>query len=90
MPLPILPVDSARSCSSQAPKSAMPGEAKIVTLSRPWRWQTPMIVPRITPGFSEGGALGAQERTISAVLSKTPWAMPIEVAGTMPKLDSTE
>ena len=34
-PLPSLPVDSARSCSSQAPRSEMPGEVKIVTLSRP-------------------------------------------------------
>jgi len=34
VPLPSLPVDSAISCSAQAPKSATFGEAKIVTLSR--------------------------------------------------------
>ena len=36
-PRPCLPVLSAISCSSQAPRSAIPGEAMIVTLSRPNR-----------------------------------------------------
>ena len=50
-----------------------------------------MIAPRITPGFSDGGELGAQERTISAVVSKNcRGGMPMQVAGTMPKFDSTE
>ena len=47
--------------------------------------------PRITPGFSTGGALGAQERAISAVLSrKARGGMPLTAAGTIPKFDSTE
>ncbi len=63
----------------------------IVALSRPWRWQTPRTAPRITPGFSTGGALGAQERAISAVLSrKARGSTPIAAAGTMPKFDNTE
>ena len=62
-----------------------------MTLSRPARWHTPMIAPRMTPGFSAGGELGAQERTISAVVSRNfRGGMPIAVAGTMPKFDSTE
>ena len=91
MPRPSLPVDSASSCSSQAPSEAIPGEAMTVSLSRPWRAATPRIAPRITPGFSTGGALAAQERTISAARSrKTRVSMPIAAAGTMPKSDSTE
>ncbi len=63
----------------------------IVTLSRPRRWQAPTIAPRITPGFSAGGALAAQERTISAVLSrKARISTPIAAAGAMPKFESTE
>ncbi len=42
----------------------------IVSLSRPWRAATPRIAPRMTPGFSTGGALTAQERTISAARSR--------------------
>src|ERR1700693_385985 len=49
------------------------------------------IAPRMTPGFSEGGELCAQERTISAVVSRNfRGGMPVAVAGTMPKFDSTE
>ena len=45
----------------------------------------------MTPGFSTGGALTAQERTISAARSrKSDVAMPIAAAGTMPKSDNTE
>ena len=63
----------------------------IVTLSRPCFAATPRIAPSITPGFSTGGALAAQERTISAVRSrKVRESMPIAAAGTMPKSDSTE
>ena len=62
-----------------------------VSLSRPWRAATPRIAPRMTPGFSTGGALAAQERTISArPFEKVPMSMPIAAAGTMPKSDSTE
>ena len=39
-----------------------------MTLSRP-RGRPIPIAPRITPGFSIGGALAAQERTISAAFS---------------------
>jgi hypothetical protein len=34
-PFPTLPVDSVSNCSSQAPKSAIPGVVIMVTLSRP-------------------------------------------------------
>ena len=45
----------------------------------------------MTPGFSTGGVLAAQDRTISAVLSrKARGSTPIAAAGTMPKSDSTE
>ena len=70
-PLPCLPVDSASSCSSQAPKSAIAGRgddrhlvaARGAGRRRGWRQGS-------RPGFSAGGALGAQERTISAALSR--------------------
>src|SRR5437868_11715762 len=43
------------------------------------------------PDSQAGGELGAQERTISAVVSRNfRGGMPIAVAGTMPKFDSTE
>src|SRR6516225_3768410 len=80
-PLPSLPVDSAMSCSAQAPKSAIFLEARIVTLSRPSRPARPMARPSCTPGFSRGGTSGPQERTIaSACLMKLPTSMPA-VAG---------
>src|SRR6266851_3537430 len=49
IPLPVFPVDSASNCSSQAPRSKIPGEATIVSLSRPSFAATPRVVPRITP-----------------------------------------
>ncbi len=92
MPLPSLPVEFGEELLEPgAERSAMPGEAMIVTLSRPWRAATPRIAPRTTPGFSTGGALAAQERTISAARSrKSRVSRPIAAAGTMPKSDSTE
>jgi hypothetical protein len=45
----------------------------------------------MTPGFSIGGALAVQERTISAARSrKSPVGTPIAAAGAMPKSDNTE
>ena len=64
-PKPALAGLSARSCSSQAPRSAIPGEAMIVTLSRPKRVAaTPMAMPSCTPGFSAGGTSAPQARRI--------------------------
>ena len=89
--MPCFPVDSASSCSSQAPKSAMPGEATTVTLLRPAFASCAMITPSFTPGFSPGGTLGPQDRTINcADVSKLSMSIPIRAAGTMPKSDRTE
>ncbi len=79
------------SCSAHAPKSAMPGEATIVTLSRPSLARTAMRTPSSTPGLSAGGTLAAQDRTILHVdPRKRCTSMPLAAAGTIPKSDSTE
>ena len=51
MPLPIFPVDSASSCSSHAPRSEMPGEVMIVTLSRPALAAVPRMMPSTRQDF---------------------------------------
>src|SRR2546427_774849 len=61
MPLPCLPVDSASNCSSHAPRSEIPGEVMIVTLSRPFLAAVPKMIPSTTPGFSSTGTHEAQE-----------------------------
>ena len=48
----------------------MPGEATIVTLSRPCVAPTPSTVPSCTPGFCDGGVPAAQARTISAAAAR--------------------
>ncbi len=58
MPLPSLPVDSAISCSSHAPRSEMPGEVMSVILSRPALAAVPRMRPSITPGFCSTGGGG--------------------------------
>src|SRR5882762_9441828 len=63
-PWPPLPVDSARSCSSQAPRPWMPGEATSVALSRPFLASTPMTIPSAAPGFSSTETLAAQARAV--------------------------
>ena len=60
IPLPSLPVDSAMSCSSHAPRSWMPGDAINVSLSIPRFAARPRIVPSTRPGFSSAGTPGAQ------------------------------
>ena len=51
----------------------MPGEAMIVTLSRPKRVAaTPMAMPSCTPGFSAGGTSAPQARTIGCVGLEQP------------------
>ena len=66
-PFPSLPVDSASNCSSHAPRSEMPGEVMMVTLSRPCFCSVPRIVPSTTPGFSSAGYICAARLTISGV-----------------------
>ena len=69
----------------------MPGDAMIVTLSRPCLRRDAEDRAEQHAGVLAGGALAAQERAISAVRSrKALTSMPIAAAGTMPKLDSTE
>lgn len=81
----------ASNCSSQAPKSAMPGEATMVILSRPDLPNTPSTVPRTTPGLSVDGTFAPQERTIICpAVSNRSTSSPIAAAGVMPKSDSTE
>ena len=90
-PLPCLPVDSAISCSSQAPKSAIAGEAMMVTLSRPVRAAACPVRPerdaRIVGRRHVGGA-GAHHQLRGA--QEAPTSRPIAAAGTRPKSDSTE
>ena len=63
----------------------------MVTLSRPLRASVPMMAPSTTPGFSAGGALAQQERTIAVVASRNlGTSRPMAAAGTMPKSESTE
>ena len=59
MPLPCLPVDSASNCSSHAPRSEIPGEAMIVTLSRPLRGRRAQNHASNTPGILFDGNAGA-------------------------------
>ena len=89
--MPTLPVDSAMSCSAQAPKLAMAGEAITVTLSRPFNAAAPMAVPSSTPGFTAGGTAGPQERTMIRARSRPSFtSRPMAAAGTRPKAESTE
>ena len=80
------------SCSAQAPKVSMPGDAMKVTLSRPaWSAAAPMAVPSSTPGFWAGGTAGPQERTMIRAVSRNAFtSMPEAAAGTRPKAESTE
>src|ERR1700682_1131587 len=70
MPFPCLPVDSAKSCSSHAPRSEIPVDVMMVTLSRPLRAAVPRIIPNTAPGFCSTGTFPPQARTISAVRSR--------------------
>ncbi len=79
------------SCSSQAPKSAMPGDATIVSLSRPFFASTPNTVPKITPGLLSAGTQEAQACSISSARSRNfLTSTPITAAGTIPKSESAE
>ena len=69
----------------------MPGEAVMVTLSRPFLARTPKIAPRTTPGLSSAGRHAEQETAISSARSNNLRAStPMMAAGTMPKSDSAE
>src|SRR2546422_5110900 len=50
-PLPSLPVDSARSCSSHSPRVAIFSEMTNVTLSRPRSAKPPRSAPSVSAGF---------------------------------------
>ena len=90
-PFPSLPVDSASSCSSQAPRSETPGDVMRVTLSRPLVASTPRIVPRTTPGFSSIGTHEEQACTISSARSRNfATSTPMMAAGTIPKFERAE
>ena len=52
MPTPCLPVDSAMSCSSQAPRDARSGSMTKVSLSRPARARAAMAAPSTRAGLS--------------------------------------
>ncbi len=56
---PSLPVDSATSCSSQAPSAAISGARMSVSLSLPASAATPSARPRLTPGFFSDLGLAA-------------------------------
>src|SRR5271170_1386048 len=51
-PRPCLPVDSATNCSIHAANAAIEGEARTVSLSRPFRARTPIVRP------SDAGVFG--------------------------------
>ena len=69
----------------------MPGEATIVTLSRPAFAAAPSSTPSCTPGFAEGGVPALHAVTICAAPRRNCLtSSPIAAAGTSPKLDSTE
>src|SRR5271157_3954689 len=88
IPLPIFPVDSASNCSSQAPKSEIPGDVTIVTLSCPAFAAVPRMMPSTAPGFSATATLAPQAFAISAALARNLFvSSPITAAGTMPKFD---
>ena len=89
--MPSLPVDSARSCSSQAPRSAIAGDATSVSLSRPRRAHTPMIDPSTRPGLSAAGTEWEQLCAMrSARSSSACTSRPITAPGSMPKSDRAE
>ena len=92
MPLPCLPVDSAISCSSQAPRSWMPGEAMSVSLSRPRAAQPAEDHAQHDAGVLARQARSARRRRPSARrASRTrPTSRPMTAAGTMPKFESAE
>ncbi len=92
MPLPSLPVDSAMSCSSQAPRSWMPGEATIVSLSMPRFAATPEDRAEhearvLRRGHARARRPGSMR---SASSSRRSTSRPMTAAGTMPKLESAE
>ena len=70
----------------------MPGDATIVTLSRPnCCAATPRMAPSTTPGFSSTGTDGMQAHTISSVRSRNlATSTPMIAAGTRPKSESAE
>ena len=92
MPLPSLPVDSAMSCSSQAPRSWMPGDAMSVSLSTP-------CGGRHAEDRAEHERRGSPPRARPA-RRRAPCARPRRAAarrrgpstaaGTMPKFESAE
>ncbi len=86
-----MPVDSAISCSSQAPSRGTLRDVENVTLSRPTFAAAPRIAPSSRPGFSPSGVAGPQSAAISAPRSSSALAsIPTSAAGTIPKSESAE
>ena len=88
--MPFLPVDSATSCSSQAPSGAMPGDATIVSLSRPALAASPMTTPSATPGLVAASSMRQAAAICDASSRSRATSMPTSEAGTVPNADSTE
>src|ERR1700751_2398667 len=90
-PLPCLPVDSANSCSGQAPKLPSAGEASIVILSLLRPAATPSVRPSATAGFSFGGTSGPHERIMLLDrFTSSATFRPAIAAGTRPNGERTE
>ena len=85
-PFPSLPVLSASNCSTQYPKAEIEEDITNVTLSRPFFWQMPSVVPRLMPGLDAAGISGPQLVSIcSARASISFTSIPINAIGSMPK-----
>ena len=90
--LPFLPVDSATSCSSQAPRlvDAGRGDERELVAARDWPRRR-AARRATTPGLSAAGADARHASTIRAASSsKRGDVDPITAAGTMPNGDSAE
>ena len=79
------------SCSSQAPKSMMPGEVMRVNLSHPWLARTPKTVPSLAPGLASTGTHDEVATAMTSARSrKSTISSPMTAPGTMPKFESAE
>jgi hypothetical protein len=91
MPLPILPVDSATSCSTHDPKLAIRGDATNVSLSRPLLASAPIRPPSRAPGLSATGTYAAHATAMRwASSTSASMSAPISAPGTSPKYETAE
>ena len=86
MPRPRLPVLSATSCSSQAPKGMRLSLKRKVSLSAPALASPAAMLPRRTATFSFRGTWTYDSSaTLSASATALPTSRPRSAAGTSPK-----